>query len=122
MDLNGDGQIGPYEGCLAVNPPQVALRDCLRQTALDLTELVRTIQGGLDLKGDGQPDLDATKIYYVGESLGSMYGTIFSALEPAVRASVLNVGGGYGGGYRPLEPVRTIAWRRHCWPRTSLRC
>jgi pimeloyl-ACP methyl ester carboxylesterase len=94
VDLNGDGQIGPYEGCLAANPAQVALRDCLRQTALDLSEVVRMIEGGLDLDGDGKPDLDATRIYYVGESLGSMYGTIFSALEPAVRASVLNVGGG----------------------------
>ena len=94
VDLNGDGQIGSYEGCLAANPAQVALRDCLRQTALDLGELVRTIQGGIDLDGDGQPDLDASKIYYVGESLGSMYGTIFSAMAPAVRASVLNVGGG----------------------------
>jgi pimeloyl-ACP methyl ester carboxylesterase len=94
VDLNGDGQIGSYEGCLAANPAQVALRDCLRQTALDLGELVRTIQGGVDLDGDGKPDLDATKIYYVGQSLGSMYGTIFSAMEPAVPASVLNVGGG----------------------------
>jgi len=94
VDLNGDGQIGPYEGCLAANPAQVALRDCLRQTALDLGELVRTIEGGIDVNGDGKADLDATKIYYVGESLGSMYGTIFSALAPQVRASVLNVGGG----------------------------
>lgn len=94
VDLNGDGQIGPYEGCLAANPAQVGLRDCLRQTALDLGELVRTIQGGVDLTGDGNPDLDASKIYYVGQSLGSMYGTIFSALEPNVPASVLNVGGG----------------------------
>ena len=94
VDLNGDGQIGPYEGCLAANPAQVALRDCLRQTALDLGELVRTIEGGVDLNGDGKPDLDASKIYYVGQSLGSMYGAIFSALEPDVPASVLNVGGG----------------------------
>lgn len=94
MDLNRDGQLDPYEGCLAMNPPQVALRDCLRQTALDLGELVRTIQGGIDIDGDGKVDLDASHIYYVGESLGSMYGTIFSAMDPAVRASVLNVGGG----------------------------
>jgi len=94
VDLNGDGTFDPYEGCLAMNPAQVALRDCLRQTALDLSELVRTIEGGIDVNGDGKPDLDATKIYYVGESLGSMYGTIFSAMEPQVRAAVLNVGGG----------------------------
>jgi pimeloyl-ACP methyl ester carboxylesterase len=94
VDLNGDGQIGPYEGCLAANPAEVGLRDCLRQTALDLGELVRTIRGGVDLDGDGKPDLDGSKIYYVGQSLGSMYGTIFSAMEPNVPASVLNVGGG----------------------------
>ncbi len=94
VDLNGDGQFGAYEGCLAADPAQVALRDCLRQTALDLSGLVLQIQRGLDFDGDGQPDLDASKIYYVGESLGSMYGTIFSAIEPGVRASVLNVGGG----------------------------
>ncbi len=46
VDLNGDGQIGPYEGCLAANPAQVALRDCLRQTALDLASLVLHNQAG----------------------------------------------------------------------------
>ena len=94
VDLNGDGTIGADEGCQAMNPAQVGLRDCLRQTALDLSELVRTIESGIDVNGDGQPDIDATHIYYVGESLGSLYGTIFSALEPEVPASVLNVGGG----------------------------
>jgi hypothetical protein len=94
VDLNGDGSFDPYEGCIAQSPAQAGMRDCLRQTALDLSQLVRMIRGGLDLDGDGTPDLDPNRIYYVGESLGSMYGTIFSALEPQVRASVLNVGGG----------------------------
>jgi len=94
VDLNGDGTIDPDEGCIAMDPAQVGLRDCLRQTALDLSELVRMVQSGVDFNGDGKPDLDATRIYYVGESLGSLYGTIFSAIEPAVGTSVLNVGGG----------------------------
>lgn len=109
VDLNADGNIDPYEGCIALSPAQVGMRDCLRQTALDLSQLVRMIQEGLDLNGDGKPDLDPNRIYYVGESLGSMYGTVFSAIEPAVRASVLNVGGGtvvdivrWSNSYHPL--------------------
>jgi hypothetical protein len=81
----------------------------LQQTAVDLSQLVRMIAGGLDLNGDGQPDLDPNRIYYAGESLGGMYGTIFSALEPMVRGSVLNVGGGtvadivrWSNSYHPL--------------------
>ena len=94
VDLNGDGIYDPYEGCIAMNPGQVGMRDCLRQTALDLSQLAHTIQVGLDLNGDGIPDLDPGRIYYGGQSLGGIYGTIFSALEPKVRASLLNVGGG----------------------------
>jgi hypothetical protein len=94
IDLNGDGTIGPYEGCLAMDPAQTGLSSCLRQTAIDLSQLVQVIESGLDLDGDGHPDLDANHIYYVGESLGSMYGTIFNALEPKVPIAVLNVGGG----------------------------
>ncbi|HTQ58320.1 MAG TPA: Ig-like domain-containing protein [Bryobacteraceae bacterium] len=94
VDLDGDGTIGPYEGCLPNDPAQVALRDCLRQTAIDLSALVHMIEGGLVLNGGNKPDLDASRIYYVGESLGSLYGNIFAAVEPNVRASVFNVGGG----------------------------
>ncbi len=116
VDLNGDGTLDPYEGCVAMNPAQVALRDCLRQTALDLSGVVRMIQGGLYLTGAGKPDLDANRIYYVGESLGSMYGTIFSAIEPGVRTSVLNVGGGsvadivrWSQSYHPLAAALLAA-------------
>jgi len=60
---------------------------------VDLLQLVRVIQQGLDLNGDGLPDLDPNHIYYAGQSLGSLYGTMLTALEPSVRAAALNVGG-----------------------------
>src|SRR5262249_55642119 len=72
----------------------LSTRDCFRQTAVDLLQLVRAIQTGIDLDGDGSPDLDASHIYYAGQSLGAIYGTILNALEPNIRAAALNVGGG----------------------------
>ena len=72
----------------------VFARDALRQTAVDLMQLVRQIQAGVDVDGDSVPDLDAERVYYVGNSLGGIYGTGFVALDPGVRAAVLNVAGG----------------------------
>jgi hypothetical protein len=60
---------------------------------VDLLQLVRVLHAGLDLDGDGKPDLDGSRIYYGGDSLGSMYGTILMALEPSIRAAALTVGG-----------------------------
>jgi Bacterial Ig-like domain len=94
VDLNNDGIILPEEGCNVIVPVAYGLRDCFRQTAVDLMQLVRVIRQGLDLDGDGAPDLDASRIYYAGNSLGSMYGAVFTALEPEVRAAAFNVGGG----------------------------
>jgi pimeloyl-ACP methyl ester carboxylesterase len=94
VDLNGDGTIEPQEGCAIVAPIGYGTRDCFRQTVVDLLQLVRAIRQGIDLDGDGKPDLDASRIYYGGQSLGAMYGTILTALEPSVRAAALNVGGG----------------------------
>ncbi len=94
VDLDGNGIIGSTEGCLILTPAAVGLRDCFRQTVVDLMQLIRVIQAGVDLDGDGVADLDGSRIYYVGQSLGSLYGTMLNAVEPAVRAAVLNVGGG----------------------------
>jgi hypothetical protein len=94
LDLNHDGAIEATEGCLIFAPVPVALRDCLRQTAIDLMQLTRAISKGIDVDGDGTVDLDAGHIYYGGDSLGSLYGTIVSAVEPRIRASALTVGGG----------------------------
>ena len=94
LDRDGDGVISATEGCVILQPQPIGLRDCLRQTVVDLMQLVRVIQTGVDLDGDGVPDLDPARIYYVGESLGAIYGTILTAVEPAVRAAALNVPGG----------------------------
>lgn len=49
--------------------------------------------GGFDVNGDGLVDLDRSRIYYFGISLGGMYGPILMALEPTLRSGVSNVGG-----------------------------
>jgi len=94
LDLNHDGVYDPVEGCLLLSPTPISVRDCLRQTALDIMQLVRVIQAGADMDGDGKPDLNPDRLYYAGQSLGAIYGTIVNAVEPALRAAVLNSGGG----------------------------
>ena len=94
MDLNGDGAIESDEGCAIISPITLGTRDCFRQTVVDLMQLARAIRQGMDLDGDGTPDLNASRIYYAGDSLGSLYGTMLTAMEPSIRAAVLTVGGG----------------------------
>jgi len=93
QDLNGT--IDSTEGVAAAPPNTlVSNRDGLRQTVIDLMQLVREIQVGVDTNGDGSPDLDASRITYAGQSFGGIYGSQFLALEPDVHAGVLNVPGG----------------------------
>jgi hypothetical protein len=94
VDINGDGTVEANEGCALITPVAYATRDCLRQTVVDLMQLARVIRTGLDLDSDGRPDLDPARIYYAGQSLGALYGTMLTAVEPSVRAAALNVGGG----------------------------
>ena len=93
IDLNGDGIIESEEGCNLSTPITYGLSDCFRQTVVDLMQLVHAMQAGMDFDGDGMAGSDASCIYYGGESLGGMYGTMFMSLEPDVRAAALNVGG-----------------------------
>jgi hypothetical protein len=95
VDQNGDGVIDSTEGLFATGAQSdIASRDGLQQTVADLMQVVRAIQGGIDSDNDGLPDLDANRIYYFGQSLGGIYGTIFLGVEPDVRAGVPNVPGG----------------------------
>jgi hypothetical protein len=97
VDQDGNGQITSAEGSSTfVLSPQgtIGSRDALQQTVANLMELVRAIQGGIDVNGDGLQDLDPNRIYYAGQSFGGIYGTMFLGIEPDVRVGVPNVPGG----------------------------
>jgi hypothetical protein len=97
IDQNGDGIIGNNEGISAVAPRSIIEdRDGRRQTVADLMQLVQVIKTGMDVDGDGSGDLNSSRIYYLGQSLGGVFGTAFLAVEPDVQAGVLNVTGGSG--------------------------
>jgi Big-like domain-containing protein len=109
VDQNGDGTIDPFEGFFT--PPIGGLllaRDGSRQTAIDLMQLVREIQVGVDVDGDGRPDLNASRISYFGQSFGSDYGAQLLALDPSVHEGVLNDGGGPTLEAWRLSPVNRL--------------
>ena len=91
IDQNRDNLISEGEGRSAASPRTlISSRDAAQQTIADFMQLVRVIGFGMDVNGDTTPDLDPSRIYYFGHSLGGMWGTIFLAIEPNVRAGVLN--------------------------------
>ncbi len=95
IDQDGNGTIDSTEGVNAAAPATlVASRDGLRQTVIDYMQLVRQIETGVDVDGDGSVDLDANRIYYAGQSFGGIYGTILLGSEPNIKAGVPNVPGG----------------------------
>jgi hypothetical protein len=94
---NDDGAIDDSEG-LSTKQPRTAveLSDGFRQTAVDLMQLARVIEVGMDVDGDGLRDLDPSRIYYLGNSLGGGYGTVFLGVAPNVRAGVISA---------PFDPI-----------------
>jgi len=84
-----------FEGFLGVG----AVRDSIRQSALDLSRLTQMLRTDLDLSalagpGSATPKLDTTRIAYLGESFGTVVGTVFAAIEPNIGLFVLDVPGG----------------------------
>ncbi len=95
MDQDGNGSIDTTEGVNAAAPRSIiSSRDGLRQTVVDLMQLVRQIEVGVDVDGDGAVDLNPQRIYYAGQSFGGIYGTILLGVEPNIQAGVCNVPGG----------------------------
>ena len=95
IDQDGNGLIDSTEGVNAAAPRTIiSSRDGLRQTVIDLMQLVRQVEVGMDVDGDGLADLDARRIYYAGQSFGGIYGTMLLGVEPNIQAGVPNVPGG----------------------------
>ena len=108
IDQNGDGRIGPTEGVAAIPPRSIlSARDGTRQTVIDLMQLVREIKIGVDIDGDGVADLDRDRIYFVGQSLGGMYGAMLLAVESSIKAGALVVPGGSLADVRRLSRFRS---------------
>lgn len=112
FDQDGNHTIDPFEGLNAAAPRTIIdNRDGLRQTVIDIMQLVREVEVGVDVDGDGVADLNPQRIYYAGQSLGGIYGTMLLGLEPNIKAGVPNVAGGSLievarlGGFRPLIGV-----------------
>ena len=91
IDQDGNNLITNVEGSEAAGPLSwtISSRDSNRQTVIDLMQVVRVIEVGMDVDGDNVADIDPSRIYFVGGSTGSMIGTIFLALEPSVPVGVL---------------------------------
>ena len=115
FDQDGNGTIDSTEGVNAAGGSIVSNRDGLRQTVFDLVELVHMLQGGVDVNGDGTPDLSTSRIYYAGQSFGGIYGVELLGLEPTIHAGVPNVPGGpiveiarLSPSFRPLVGIALI--------------
>ena len=67
-------------------------RDNVRQAVADLFVLKKALEG-MDYDGGGA-DFDLNRVHFVGHSLGGIVGSVYLALEPTVKASVLGMPGG----------------------------
>ena len=95
IDQNASGTFDSTEGVNAAAPQTlIGNRDGLRQTVVDIMQLVRQLQAGVDVDGDGATDLSTSRVYYGGQSFGGIYGTQLLGVEPALRAGLVNVPGG----------------------------
>ena len=96
-------------------------RDGMRQTVLDLLNLNASLDA-MDVNGDGMAnELDSSKVYFIGHSLGGIIGTTFLAVNnnesvraynsnlPEIKAAALGNPG--GGVVKLLENSPTIGAR-----------
>jgi pimeloyl-ACP methyl ester carboxylesterase len=84
-----------FEGFMNIS----AIRDAMRQSALDFARVAMLIRSAPSLAAlaapfGATPKLDPEKVAYLGESFGTIIGTDLAAIEPSIGLYVLNVPGG----------------------------
>ena len=97
VDLDGNGTIDSTEGSSTLPTGPVAgvsSRDGLRETAADVSTLVRAVGRGLSVSGSAGSVLRTKDVDYFGQSFGGIYGTMVAGADPTVSRAALNVAGG----------------------------
>ena len=112
IDQPNHGSRGPREGGYVLDlahPKRVArVTSIPPQAAIDTAAVVATVEtaladldvaparfslfGGLKT-GDGNPDLDPSRVFYDGISMGGIFGTTFIGVAPHIDAAYLKVAG-----------------------------
>lgn len=107
-DINSDGL--PDPGMNYFTADVFHTRDIIRQSAIDLIQLVRVVKNfGVDFNHNGQldfiegdfnfdgvPDVGGpdNPVFFMGTSMGGIIGSVFLAIEPDVIVGSANVPGG----------------------------
>jgi hypothetical protein len=106
IDQNGDGAIELTEGFRAAGGYVVRDQyDGYVQTGADMMQLVRVLQAGVDVDGDGGADLDGSRITYWGQSNGSNYGMGLFTATPEFNAGVFSSIASRVLEHRRLSPI-----------------
>ena len=107
-DQDGNNLIAGNEGSTAAANRlwTIGESDPQKQTAIDLLQLVRVVEVGVDIDGDAAADLDASKISYHGQSGGGRFGSILAALDPSVRTLTISGCCGISPEHGRWAPVR----------------
>jgi len=86
-----DGAIDPSGAWFINLSSLLSSRDNLRQGVADLFELAHAVPS---MHYSANADFDGSRIAFVGQSLGSIVGTMFVQLDPNVNTALLSVPGG----------------------------
>ena len=95
---DGTGGNSITSGSFLISANFFRSRDTVRQDILDQSMLVRVLtsangQAVIAAAAGGAVAIDPARVFYVGQSLGSLEGTVDLAANPRISRAVLNVGG-----------------------------